>query len=184
MSPTRRSALLPVLGVLVACGAQGPTPAPAPARTEVTAGVPCAASIPEQDLTTWRTVSAEGFTFCMPPEWTADGHVWTRGAGKLTWGTGERPNGAVRTETRRVTAAELSRMQVNADESSADREVQRSSPLIDGRIADVYRNRFGTKYRTGAQWSDPRVWITGEASSAEAADVEIVIIKSVRFTKP
>ena len=181
---TRRSALLPFVAVIVGCGGQGATPAPTPARAELAASAPCAATVAEQDLTTWRTVAAEGFSFCIPPEWTAEGHVWTRGGGKLTWGTGERPNGAVRTQTRLVTAAELSRMESNADEASADRDVQRSTPVIDGRIADVFRNRIGTKYRTGAQWSDPRVWFTGEASSAEAADLEITIMKTVRFAKP
>ena len=65
-----------------------------------------------------------------------------------------------------------------------DSEVRRFTEEIGGRTAEVFNNRFRSNHFTGAQWSSPRVWIHGRASSSAAADVQITIFRTVRFTTP
>jgi hypothetical protein len=53
-----------------------------------------------------------------------------------------------------------------------------------GRRADVWRNRFGATFYTGAQWATPHAWITGEATSREAAEAELASIRTARVPTP
>jgi hypothetical protein len=52
---------------------------------------------------------------------------------------------------------------------------------IDGREAKLSRNRLQQTYYIGAQWDTPAIWITGETSSSDAADLVLNIARTVRF---
>ena len=40
---------------------------------------------------------------------------------------------------------------------------------------------FGREYATCARWSSPDVWLTGKAKTAAAADLQVVIFRTVSF---
>jgi hypothetical protein len=65
-----------------------------------------------------------------------------------------------------------------------DNELRRFPAVIDGLQAHVWRNRFGSEYYTGVQWDSAAVWLVGEARDARAADVELVMYRTVRFERP
>jgi len=52
---------------------------------------------------------------------------------------------------------------------------------IDGRNAQLYRNRFQGTYYIGAQWDAPPVWISAESPDSEVADLVLNIARTVRF---
>lgn len=62
-----------------------------------------------------------------------------------------------------------------------DSDVRRFSEEIDGHVADMWRNRFGRKYYTGAQWSSPQVWLVGDAEDPATADLQVTVFRTVRF---
>jgi hypothetical protein len=63
----------------------------------------------------------------------------------------------------------------------ADVDSRRFTENIAGHDADVWRTRSRDGYFTGAQWRTPRVWLSGREQTADAADVELTIIRTVRF---
>ena len=65
--------------------------------------------------------------------------------------------------------------------ATAQTESRRFTEDIGGRDATVWRTRSSDGYFTGAQWTAPRVWLSGTEQTADAADVEITIIRTVRF---
>jgi hypothetical protein len=65
-----------------------------------------------------------------------------------------------------------------------DSDLRRFAEAIGGLEAQVWRNRFGTAYYTGARWDSPRVWVTGEAGAADVADLQVTIFRTVRFPTP
>ena len=67
---------------------------------------------------------------------------------------------------------------------SLDNEVRRFTEAIGGLQADVWRNRFGRNYYTGAEWASAAVWLVGEARDSRTADLEVVMYRTVRFERP
>ena len=174
---------LVALSVLGGCGRA--TPAPATPSPSATAAAPtaeaCTASVPAVDLSAWRLVTAQGFTFCVPPEWRGSGRTWHRGNATISWGLGEPARREVRTELRTVPASQAGSPPAGAP---PDSDIRRFAEAIGGRDAQLWRNRFGRAYYTGARWDSPRVWLTGEANGPDAADLEVTIFRTVRFTAP
>lgn len=98
----------------------------------------------------------------------------------MNWGTGEHPRMAVAATTSTMPATQPD-ASLTAPSAS---EVHRFTEDIGGSTADVWRNRFGSTFYTGGQWTRPPVWVVGKARSAEEADLEITIIRTMRFAAP
>jgi len=163
------------LAALVAaggCGHGGATRAPAPV-----ADAPCTAYVASRDLSGWKAVAADGFTFCVPPEWRVSRNSGSGQNATLTWGTGEQPHTVVREEVRTVSPSEIAALV----SGTAQTDYRRFTENIGGRDASVWRNRSRDAYFTGAQWTTPRVWLVGTEQTADAAEIEITIIRTVRF---
>ena len=176
---------LPMLVVGLAMTATGCRSAPpGPAATTVppaAASAPCGATVQGVDVSAWREVAANGFRFCAPTDWRVSGQTWRHGGGSLTWGVGAHPRReAVATEVVAVRASDLGGAQPGMP--IPDSDVRRFSEEIDGHLADVWRNRFGNKYYTGAQWSSPSVWLVGDADDPATADLEVAVFRTVRFS--
>ena len=157
-------------------GTGGAAPAPAAA---IAAGEPCAVPPDEADSASWRTVTATGFTFCAPPGWTRRGDAIRRGVSAVRWGRGEHP----RTEVEAVVRVPAGSMPTGSG-GPLDNEVRRFTEAIGGLQADVWRNRFGRNYYTGAEWTSAAVWLVGEARDSRTADLEVVMYRTVRFERP
>lgn len=158
-------------------------PAPAPSASVADASATsCRATRHDVDLSTWREVVAEGFSFCLPPGWKGGARSWRMGSATLAWGRGARPPREVAVVTRRV---EVSKGGAPMSIPPApDSDVQRFSESIGGRPAQLWRNRFGAKYYTGAEWSSASTWLTGTAQDAADAALQIAIYRTVRFHSP
>lgn len=155
----------------------GCTPAPNPAAGPTAARGACSAQVPSADVRGWQTVEAEGFTFCVPPDWSASGRTWSRGTARVTWGVG-----------RTIASADVPAIVQAANRSapacvpSASKGVVRRHPeVIGGREAQVWRNRYRQGFYTGAHWSTPHVYIVGEATDSATADLEMVIVRTARL---
>jgi hypothetical protein len=150
-----------------------PASAPAP--------VPCGATVQDVNVTAWREVAAEGFRFCVPPDWRVSDRTWRHGGARLTWGLGAPPSRQrVATAVVAVPASELGA--AGPGSPIPDSDVRRFSEDIGGHLADLWRNRFGRSYYTGAEWSSPRVWLVGDAQDPATADLQITVFRTVRFT--
>jgi hypothetical protein len=129
------------------------------------------ASSPQQ---TWRQVSAEGFTFCVPPSWRQSASNTFRGEGGwIRWGVGQFRPTATATTTVTVPAGQLP--------LPAGRQ-NRFSESIGGSIAELWDNELeGTLY-TGAQWTRPSVYLFGQSTSPAVRLQQLQIYRTVRFT--
>ena len=132
------------------------------------------------DVTAWREVVADGFRFCVPSSWRASGRTWQHGGASISWGVGSRPARQAATTVVSVPASELGALQAGG--AVPDSDVRRFSETIDGRRANLWRNRFGREFHTGAEWSFPRVWLVGDARDAASADLQVAIFRTVRFS--
>lgn len=145
---------------------------------------PCDPGSP--DTTAWRLVTARSFTFCVPSTWRVDAQTATFQSEKLRWGTGERPRNPTGgpVTVGRITASGS----VPPTEEQAKRLVDeqlgitRETEMIDGRRVEIMRNHHNDVVNIGATWTQPRVWFSGEAASNEQANMQLTIIRSVRFT--
>lgn len=179
----RRAAVL-VVGIAATTAACGP---PASSGGLGTVASPsaalalgCRATVASIDVSTWREIAAEGFTFCVPADWRGGGRTWRRGSAQITWGKGTHPRKqvAVVTETVVVPAGVVPQPPSGPPPNS---DVQRFNEEIGGHRASVWRNRFGQDYHTGADWESLRIWIVGEATDPAAADLQVTIFRTVRF---
>lgn len=169
MSSARFAAVAAASLALVGCGAAA-NPAPLAARG-------CTARVPSADVSGWQRVEAEGFTFCVPPGWSASGRTWSRGAARVTWGVGNTV-----AEADLPGGVQAANKPAPACVSSPEKRVQihPTAEVIGGRPAQVWRSRYARGFYTGAHWSAPHVYIVGEASDAAAADLEMTIVRTAR----
>lgn len=151
----------------------------------------------------WRLVNGAGFSYCVPAGWRpahdedpASAVVWQHGVDTLGWDLGPLPS---RYDTslppslvgQIVTMAELS--------PSERAEVQRATPtqrdisaicslapasreLIDGQPARLMTRGCRTALYTVANWPNLELSFVGSASGVPAADEELQIYRTVRFT--
>ena len=167
-----RVAALATLAAAGGCGHGGATRTPAPV-----ADAPCKAYVASRDLAGWKAVAADGFTFCVPPDWRVGRNSGIGNNASLSWGTGEQPHSVVREEVRTVKPSEFEAMVL----ANSQTDSRRFTENIGGRDANVWRSRSRDEYHTGAQWKTPRVWLVGKEQTADAADVDLTIIRTVRF---
>ena len=155
----------------------GGQPAPAELATPV---VPCAAQVPDADLSGWREVRASGFTFCVPGNWTGRGQRWQLRGSRIDWTTAER---VVRAEP--VTAAgriPAAIIEAGGGLPSPDRFTTTES--IGGRLANLVRDKVSGKFQTSAEWLEPRINFDGEAGDLPSAELQLTIYRTVRFIPP
>jgi hypothetical protein len=141
---------------------------------------PCTASVPKVDLTGWARVQARGFTYCVPPDWHGSGSEQRRGQASITWGTGQPP---VRTASvTRVVKVRAGDPLPPPPDQLSDADTRRFSESIGGADADLYENRVGLDYYTGATWDSMSIYFQGEAHDRSTAELEVTIFRTVRFT--
>ena len=127
-------------------------------------------------METWTEVTSDGITLCLPPGWRVRGSAAHSGTAEIRWGRGDITRQVVRTEIRTVAASDVGR--ITQEGESSHREYPET---IGGRQAIVSRNRVDRRFYTTAQWTAPRMWVAGEASSEDVVEVQMAIIRSVRF---
>ena len=158
-------------------GAGAAVSAPASAAQAIE---PCPVSLEGVDVSDWQVVTATGFTFCTPRDWTRRGNAIHRGASVVRWGTGQHPRTEVATTTVRVPAGTAPTVGAGVPDS----EVHRFSEVIGGLTAEVWLNRFGRHYYTGADWSTPGVWLVGEANELSTANLQLLMYRTANFRAP
>jgi hypothetical protein len=138
--------------------------------------VSCQVPVASSSQETWRQITGEGFTFCVPPTWRQSGANTFRGeGGSIRWGVGQYRPTAIGTTT----------VNVRADQPlppPAGRQ-NRFSESIGGNVADLWDNELeGTLY-TGAQRTSPTaVYMTGQTTSPAVRSQQLQIYRTVRFT--
>ena len=156
---------------LLALGCRAATnPAPLAAQD-------CTAQVPSADVSGWRSVEAEGFTFCVPPDWSASGRTWSRGTARVTWGVGTAVAEADVPEMVRAANRPVPSCVPTPPKNVL---VRPTAEVIGGHEARVWRSRYSRGFYTGAHWSTPHFYIVGEASDAATADLEMVIVRTAR----
>jgi hypothetical protein len=179
--------LLPLL--LSAC-ASGGTQQSAIAAAASQSMTECNVQVIASTESPWRLVQADGFTFCVPANWSpggrrsAQGHdarVWRSGASSITWGTGEfRPQ---RTGTATVTVAVPAGESPHPSMVTPPGTVRRFVEVIGGRSAEMWDNQFGSSFYTGVILEEPRrVHISGEAQDRTTAALQLAVYRTVRFS--
>jgi hypothetical protein len=172
---------LAVVVTIGGCSAKRPTPSAGMAKPAESAQVvanSCSAEVPAADLSSWKTVSGDGFTFCVPATWRGRGREWRTAGAMMQWGTGSSPQRKITVPTT-VRVVDRSRMPVPSGPPPTD--VQQSTQQIGGHSATVWRNRADGKNYVGAQWESPHVWLNGESADTPSADTQMMILRTVRF---
>lgn len=146
---------------------------------------PCNVATEAAD-STWRLVRADGFTFCVPPEWSPVGkpgkdalaqRKWRSGLTSIEW-------------TRGRYVPERLPFIVSGEPGSTPRgppqaDIRQTSERIGGGVADMWLSDLQTGYRTGAVWTSPgAIYFLGEARRREQAQVHLDIYRTVRFSLP
>lgn len=168
-----------LIAAVMGCGGAGHAPVAESVSPATGADVTCTATAKGIDVSAWRQVEGGGFTFCVPRDWRGSGHQWRHGASSITWGVGARTP-KIGTAEVKVTPAQLE--EIVATGRPPDSDGWHTTEDIGGREAEIWRNRMGRDYATGAEWSSPDVWFTGTAKTAAAADLQLAIFRTVTFT--
>jgi hypothetical protein len=151
--------------------------APAAGPSAGSAAQACNASVPTADVSAWHSVEAEGFTFCVPPDWSASGRSWSRGTARVTWGLGS----TVAAVDVPAIARGASRPAFACVSGPTKRvQIHPTAEVIGGREARVWRDHVRQGFYTGGHWSAPHFYIVGEASDAATADLEMLIVRTAR----
>ncbi|HET7233486.1 MAG TPA: hypothetical protein VFJ16_25975 [Longimicrobium sp.] len=139
----------------------------------------CNAEVSSADVSRWRRVEAMGFTFCVPPDWSASGdRAWSRGTARVTWGISR--NVAASDIPSLVEAASRA-MPACVSAPARGSDVHPTPEMIGGRQAHVWRASYPRGFYTGGHWYDPHFYIVGEAGDAATADLEMAIVHTVRW---
>lgn len=137
---------------------------------------PCRATVKRMDVSAWREVATTQFTFCVPADWLVREDGAVHGSSEIEWGRGSPPNKVIGTSIVQIPAGGGA-----TGRGLSDRDMQRFSEDIGGYHAQLWKNRFGSRYYTGARWESPAVWLTGEATIPRAAEIQLAIFRTVRF---
>jgi hypothetical protein len=138
---------------------------------------PCTAELPEVNLTGWKEVQADGFTFCLPRDWKADSQEWMRGRSRLWWDYG--PLAAPR--PRPVPVDMQSGMAARRVLRPSDTPPLDTTETIGGRPARLTRAANPIDFATTAVWQTPQIHFRGYAQDLETANLELDVYRTVRF---
>ena len=133
----------------------------------VESAVPCSATVPDVDVSGWRQVPAQGFTFCLPTDWRGGARAWRSDNARLEWSVGPSA-GRVPFSVSRAGGANIDRREYNE--------------AIGGRSARLLRFRNGTDFVVNAEWTDAAINFTGVAPTLASADLLLAIYRTVRFS--
>ena len=176
-----RATALAVVATTGGCSAKRTAPNAQPATPAESAQVvanSCSADVPATDVSSWKTVSGDGFTFCVPPTWHGRGREWRNAGAMIQWGTGSSPQRKITVPTT-VRVVDARRTPIPSGPPATD--VQQSTQQIGGRSATVWRNRSDGKNYVGAQWESPHVWLSGGSPDTPSADTQMLVLRTVRF---
>ena len=178
-SPNRALQSVAMLMAVSACSsAPKPTPnAAAPSAAPTTA---CTAVALRADASGWTTITARGFSLCVPVDWQGGGDSRRKGRTSVSWGRGNPPRTRVAYTTRVVMRAGE---RPPAPELPPGTESRQFTEQIGGSTANMWRSRFDNTYFVGAHWRDKSVWVSGESPDSDAADIMLIIARTVRFVE-
>lgn len=151
---------------------------------------PCTAIVAGADLSGWKEVRGNGFTFCVPASWRpfgrarngADAPTWRGGSGSVTWGRGEPPRAVVTTV---VTTTVVSGPMRSVPPTPPRSESRTFSEVIGGSSAELWTREYDGRHANGAQWHSPRgIYLTGESRDPGTAADQLRVYRTVRFTQP
>lgn len=174
------------LAALGACaGASGGSAAAAPTPEQLAAIAlesPCGVNVPEQ-FGPWRSVQATGFTFCVPAAWNVSGERATYPGGTLRWGIMQMQRvSVVSGGSGGISATSIANAGGSRSNTDLSR-VQRFSEVIGGQMASLFREEGTGRLRTGVSFPDERISITGEASGEANVNLQLIVFRTVRFTR-
>ena len=176
----RHLRLVSVVGLVslsAACHHGGQSSTQSVAANSEAASNACRATVQRMDVSTWREVVTTQFTFCVPADWLVRDHGAEHGSSEIEWGDGSPPNKVLGQST--VAVPDVGR----AGPRLMDRDMKHFSEDVGGYHAELWQNRFGSRYYTGARWESPAVWLTGEATIPRAAEIQLAIYRTVRFDR-
>jgi hypothetical protein len=139
---------------------------------------PCTTEVSGSDLTTWNEVRAEGFTFCVPPDWRGNRNEWKRADSYVRWGLGVVP---ARPMLTRVEVTRVPAGGIPAGGTPIMGNSVRMTETIGGRPAELFRSPVLTHYATGATWASPEIYLEGATKELDIAALQFTIYRSVRF---
>jgi hypothetical protein len=174
---TRLTSTLALTIALAACASH-----PRAAETSepgTVATTPCQAVVQDLRVAAWRQYTTPDFTVCLPNDWQVDRNGAHSGASTISWGRGE-PRARIVKMTQRVTVEAGDPPPTG--QPVVDSDVNRVTEYIAGKAAELWRNRLERHFYTGVKWDSPQVWLRGEAETERAADLEVAIYHTVRFS--
>lgn len=168
----RHLTLLLLLTVACAGPSAQVTTNPSAAVSADEQSVACRVPVPSGEA--WRQVRAEGFTFCVPRSWRVRDGRATYTGGSVQWrqGTYSRvPFTVGRVESGRPPPA------------MAGSRAEQFTETIDDRSAQLWLLSSRGTISTGASWSDPAMYFTGEARDEAMAAEHFAVYRTVRFVE-
>lgn len=138
----------------------------------------CGERVPSAQVSGWRMVEAQGFSFCVPPDWSASGRSWAHGTARITWGIGRQ---VAQGDVPAIAQAESRSLPACVSAPARGADIHPTPEMIGGRQAQVWRSRYPRGFYTGGHWHDPHFYIVGEAPDAATADLEMTIVRTVRW---
>jgi hypothetical protein len=161
--------------LVVACATKPAVTVPHITRIDPTT---CATTTPGEDAAAWQLVSTDQFTLCLPKHWKVAGQRASFGDATMSWGAGEPvvervPFTVVRV-SRGTAPPELPPMSVPISTT-------REKEDIGGFTADVSHIKRGTMFTTLVQWTSPTAFIVAAANSPRDAELQMAVIRSMRF---
>jgi len=188
--------------VFAACTNRASTPFPVGAA-------PCGQPGVGSTSAPWRRVRASSFTFCVPGNWQPSGNAqdstdakeWSGGGGSVTWDSGQAPRLALNTEMARGVAefrlVAPPSVSTSLVPSGAASEPVPSLPIdqpahcerpsstlfrIGLATLAVTQVRCQDTWTTTAWSAAPRMYLQAKARSAEAAQLQLLMVQTIRFT--
>jgi hypothetical protein len=138
----------------------------------------CGVRVASADGPRWQRVEAMGFDFCVPPGWNGSGRTWSRGTARVTWGISRVVAPA---DVPAIVQASSRSLPTCVSAPARGQDIHTTPEVIGGRQAQVWRSQYPRGFYTGGHWHDPHFYVVGEAPDAATADLEMVIVRTVRI---
>lgn len=165
--------------LLIAGGITGATSVQALAQS---VQAPCNVPVGAPDSGQWQMVLAEGFTFCLPPDWAPVGddpytgvrsRVWQGDTGTIGWGHGDYRPLRLPFQVEAIPGSPSPSPRPIPQAEADDIVIQ-----MDGRIVEIREIRVGSTVMSGAIWPFAGIYLSGNAED----DITRVILHQVYRT--